>query len=69
MTDEKEQKNFVIRCGGGVKAYLTKIVKKKGENPVYVYGTKEKNKAKRFTQEEALRLAEDRKGIAVRIED
>jgi len=67
--DNKERKNFVIRCGGGVKAYITKIIKKKDEPSVYVYGTNDKTKAKRFTQEEALRLAAERKGTAVRLVD
>ena len=69
MKADNEQKNFVIRCGGGVKAYITQIIKKPDEPPVYVYGTKDKSKAMRFTQAEALKLAKDRKGTAVRYED
>ena len=64
--EEKEQKNYVIRCGGA-DAYLTKIEKKRNEAPVYIYGTNDKKKAKRFTKEEAEEIAEKRQAVAVMI--
>ena len=57
MTREYKKKEYIIRCGGA-EAYLTDIQqKKKSEEPVYIYGTKDRKKAKRFTEEEARRIA------------
>lgn len=62
----KTVKNYIIRCGGA-DAYLTRIEKKKNEPPVYVYDTKDKKKAKRFTREEAEEIAEKRQAVAVKL--
>ena len=66
MTDEKKQKNFVIRCGAA-EAYLTKIEKRKNQPDVYIYDTKEKKKAKKFTEEEALAIAEKQQAVAIKL--
>ena len=63
---DKTEKNYIVRCGGA-DAYLTKIEKKKNEAPVYIYGTKDKKKAKRFTREEAEEIAEKRQAVAVKL--
>ena len=63
---DQTEKNYVIRCGGA-DAYLTKIEKKRNEAPVYIYGTNDKKKAKRFTREEAEEIAEKRKAVVVMI--
>ena len=63
---DQTEKNYVIRCGGA-DAYLTKIEKKRNEAPVYIYGTNDKKKAKRFTKEEAEMIAEQRQAVAVMI--
>lgn len=63
---DKTVKDYIIRCGG-VEAYLTRIETSKKEPPVYVYGTKDKKKAKRFTEEEALEIAQKQRAKAIRI--
>ena len=65
---DKTVKNYIIRCGAA-EAYLTRIETSKKEPPVYVYGTKDKKKAKRFTEEEAREIAEKQRAVAVRMKD
>lgn len=63
-----DKKNWVIRCGGGMKAYMTEIRPPKGGHPtMYTYGTSDPKKAMRFTREEAQKLAEERHGDAVEL--
>ena len=66
MTDEKKQKKFVIRCGAA-EAYLTKIEKRKNQPDVYIYDTKDKKKAKKFTEEDAAAIAERQRAVMVKI--
>lgn len=63
-----DDKKYIIKCGGA-DAYLTRIEKKKNEEPVYIYGTRDKKKAKRFTREEAERIAEKRQATAYKLND
>ena len=51
-----------------MKAYLTEIKPpKNGNAEIYVYGTTEKNKAMRFTREEAEKLAKKRQAEMVQM--
>ena len=66
----KATKVWIIQCGGvAPPVYLTKITKKKGEAPVYVYGSRDKRKALRFEEEEAKELAEKRQAIMVQVRE
>ena len=69
MSREYHKKEWIIRCGGA-EAYLTAIEKgdrKKGEGPTYVYGTQDKKKALRFTEEEAWEICAQRKAEMIRV--
>ena len=47
MAREYKKHNYVVRCGGNVKAYMTAIEYPKGHPPVYTYGTQDPKKAKK----------------------
>lgn len=61
---------FIIRCGAA-EAYLTRIIKAKKDNEAdtYVYGTKEKAKAMRFTEAEARKICRERRAEMVRVKE
>lgn len=65
---DKPVKNYIIRCGAA-EAYLTKIEKRKNQPDVYVYDTKDKKKAKKFTEEEAAAIAERQRAVAVKLKE
>ena len=65
---DKTVKNYIIRCGAA-EAYLTRIEKRKNEPEVYCYSTKDKKKAKRFTEEEARAIAERQRAVAVKLKE
>ena len=67
MAREYKKHNYIVRCGGNVKAYLTDIEYPKGHPPVYNYRTQDPKKAKRFTKEEAEEIADSRQGVAVEL--
>ena len=66
MPREYKKKEWIIKCGGA-EAYLTKIETPKGQNTVYTYGTSDKRKAKRFTEEDAKRIAEERQAEMIKV--
>ena len=67
MPREYKKKEWVIKCGGA-EAYLTEIIPEQlGHTPIYRYGTKDKNKALRVTEEEARELAEKRHAEMVKV--
>lgn len=66
MPREYKKKEWIIKCGG-VEAYLTKIETPKGQNTVYTYGTSDKKKALRFTEEDAKRIAEARQAEMIKV--
>ena len=53
---------FVIcmRLSGSKKMYITEIKREAGKEPVFVYGTTEKAKAKHFSREEAEQITKER---------
>jgi hypothetical protein len=68
MPRQYNKKEWVIRCGGDTKGYLTEIIPpKKGNSEIYVYGTKDKMKAMRFTKEEAERIAKLRQADMIQV--
>ena len=70
MAREYKKHNYVIRCGGNVKAYLTAITPaKNGHPPMYTYGTQDPKKAMKFTKEEAEALAKERQATAVELKE
>ena len=69
MAREYKKHNYVVRCGGNVKAYLTAIEYPKGHPPVYTYGTQDPKKAKKFTKEEAEEIAKTRQATAVELKE
>ena len=69
MAREYRKHNYVVRCGGNVKAYLTEIEYPKGHPPVYTYGTQDPKKAKKFTKEEAEEIAKARQATAVELKE
>ena len=69
MAREYKKHNYVVRCGGNVKAYLTKIEYPKGHPPVYTYGTRNPKEAKKFTKEEAEEIATARQATAVELKE
>ena len=65
-----QKKEYIIQCGGvSLAMYLTKITKKKGHDTVYTYGSRDKRKALRFTQEEAEEIAEKRHAIILKVNE
>ena len=70
MAREYKKHNYVIRCGGNMKAYLTAITPPKNGHPtLYTYGTQDQKKDMKFTKEEAEVLAKDRQAMAVELKD
>lgn len=67
MAREYKKHNYVVRCGGNVKAYLTAIESPKGHPPMYTYGTQDPKKAMKFTKEEAEEIAKARQATAVEL--
>ena len=63
-----EKKDWVIRCGCDTEAYMTRIIPEQlGHTPIYVYGTKDRYKAMRFTETEAKELAKKRQAEAIKL--
>ena len=63
------KKEWIIKCGGA-EAYMTEITPAQlGHTPIYTYGTKDKSKAMRFTEEEARELAKLRQAEMIKVKD
>lgn len=60
----RPKRNCIIKCGGA-EAYLTAIEYQKGKSTVYTYGTSDKSKAMRFTEEDAVKIAEERQAVVI----